>query len=317
MNRAILAFALSAAGPLAAEPFLHWPVDCAVGKTCFVEDHVDRDPGAGARDFSCGLNTRDGHTGVDIAIPDFNALEAPGVAVVAAAAGSVTRTRDGMVDDWRMPGVTSQNACGNAVIINHHDGWETWYCHLAQGSVAVQPGDLVQPGDPIGTIGLSGQTTHPHLHFRVRKDGQDIDPFDSDGTLECGGPTPSIWLETPVYHKTLLHFAGFSNSVPDYKTFRAGRARIDVSAPDQPLVVYAEVGFAEHGDIVTITATGPQGEVFRHSRVMKSPRNSQLPAFGKRAPKGGWPPGEYLGQITLTRGDTLVANRWAHVTVRR
>ena len=131
----------------------------------------------------------------------------------------------------------------------------------------------------------------------------------------CGtGQTP-LWIDPPPYHDTLLRLAGFATAVPDYDALRAGTARVDRVSPQDALVVYAEAGHARHGDVVSIRATGPGGEIFRHSRVMKSPKVSQLPAFGKRAPEGGWPRGAYTGQITLTRGGTVIANRWAHVVV--
>ena len=304
---------LSAAGPLAAEPVLDWPVACTLGEDCFVEDYLDRDPGQGLRDYACGLNTRDGHSGTDIALLSFDAVET-GVAVLAAASGTVLRVRDGMADDWRMPGVTERNACGNGLVIAHADGWTTQYCHLRNGSVDPSPGDRVEAGEPIGMIGLSGQTTHPHLHLSVMHNGTEIDPFRP--TAEgCGAPEAALWTDPPPYHDTLLRLAGFSTSVPDYDALRGGTARIDEARPAEPLVVYAEAGHARHGDVVTIRAEGPEGEIFSHSRVMKSPQTSQLPAFGRRAPDEGWPAGAYLGQITLTRSGMVIANRWAHVTV--
>ena len=316
MTRLALLALLSAAGPLAAEPFLGFPVACTLGQTCFIEDYVDTAPEPGkARDFTCGLNTRDNHRGTDIALPDPAALEA-GVAVLAAAPGIVLRTRDSMPDDPAMPGVTDQNACGNAVLIEHENGYDTLYCHLRQGSVRVAQGAPVALGDRLGSVGLSGQTNHPHLHFTVLRDGKTVDPFRPEASDSCNPDSgETLWIAPPPYHATLLRLAGFSDAVPDHSALRSGTARRDRIAPDQALVVYAEAGFAEHGDVVTITAFGPQGEIFRHSRIMKAPKVSQLPAFGKRAPPGGWPPGRYRGRITLTRGDTLVANRWTHVTV--
>lgn len=304
---------LSAAGPLAAEPFLAWPVACTLGQDCFVEDYTDHAPGPAVQDFACGLNSRDEHSGTDIALLDFGAVE-EGVAILAAAAGTVLRVRDGMADDRLMRDVNSENACGNGLVIAHADGWSTQYCHLRQESVSVQPGDTVQAGDTIGMVGLSGETNHPHLHLTVWRDGEKVDPFAPDGET-CGQSRATLWLDPPPYHDTLLRLAGFASAVPDYEALRTGTARLETARPGDPLVVFAEAGHARHGDILTFTATGPAGEIFRHTSVMKSPRVSQLPAFGRRAPADGWPEGEYLGQITLTRAGEVIANRWAHVTV--
>lgn len=311
-----------APGVLSAQSLkMAFPVDCTLGKTCFIEDYMDIDPREDrSQDYACGLNTRDNHRGTDIALITFEAVDDPrGVDVRAAAPGQVLRVRDSMVDDRRMPGVTSQNACGNAVLLRHADGYETLYCHLRRGSVSVKPGARVKTGDVLGQIGLSGQTTHPHLHLTVLKDGTRIDPFRPGGTPQtCDVDTSdTLWAVPPVYHETLIRLAGFSDSVPSYDALRGGTARKDTLPPDSPMVVYAETGFAQDGDRLTISATGPTGEVFRHTRTFEAPKKSQLPAYGKKAPPGGWPEGEYTGQLTLTRDGVLIANRWAHVTVER
>lgn len=316
--------AIAFAAGLATAPFAVWaetpvlslPVDCVLGQTCFVEDYHDSLPATGAlQDYTCGLNTRDNHFGTDIALPVWSDGDSA-VDVLAAADGRVFAVRDEMPDDWRMRGVTSDRACGNAVVIDHPGGWRSSYCHLALGSVAVRAGDSVTRGQVLGRIGLSGQTTHPHLHFGLRHNGKRVDPFNANG-VACGDSgAVSLWDETPEHHATLLRNAGFSNAIPDYDALRGGTARVTRSAPGDALVVYAEAGFAEHGDVLTIRATGPDGQqIFEHSRVFKSPRNSELPAFGRRAPEGGWPRGDYIGQLTLTRQGKLIANRWAHITI--
>mmetsp|Transcript_28934 Transcript_28934/g.55332 ORF Transcript_28934/g.55332 Transcript_28934/m.55332 type:complete len:320 (+) Transcript_28934:2542-3501(+) len=318
MRNAALAALLSlTAYPAVGDVSLSFPVACKLGDTCFIEDYVDRDASDGtARDHMCGLNTRDGHRGTDIAIIDFDISTNP-TDVLAAAPGEVLRTRDRMADDFRMTGVTSDTACGNAVVIQHADDLQTLYCHLKHMSVTVSPGDIVAAGDVLGHIGLSGQTTHPHLHLTVLKGGEMIDPFRPEGENTCNTAAgASLWADTPEYHDTLLRLAGFSDAVPNYDALRAGTARVDSLRPGDPMVVYAEAGLAQDGDTLTITATGPNGEVFTDTRRMTNPRKSQLPAFGKRAPKGGWPTGDYTGQITLRRDGMLIANRWAHVTVK-
>lgn len=313
---AIAALASLAAWPAAGEVSLSFPVDCVLGDTCFIEDYTDRDAADGtARDYTCGLNTRDNHRGTDIATIDFDIIGNP-TNVLAAADGTVLRIRDSMADDFRNAGVTDENACGNAVVVAHADGLQTVYCHLQRGSVAVAPGDTVATGDVLGLIGLSGLTTHPHLHLTVLKNGVRVDPFRPEGTDTCDTAAgTSLWADTPEYYDTLLRLAGFADAVPSYDALRAGTARKDSLQPGDAMVVYGELGFAQDGDILTISATGPDGEVFSDTRRMTAPRNSQLPAFGKRAPDGGWAAGDYTGQLTLRRDGILIANRWAHVTV--
>lgn len=63
---------------------------------------------------------------------------------------------------------------GQMVEINHGDGYVTRYGH--QESLAVVTGDIVKKGQAIGTMGSSGRSTGPHVHFEVLKNGRNVDP---------------------------------------------------------------------------------------------------------------------------------------------
>ncbi len=65
---------------------------------------------------------------------------------------------------------------GKAVYILHAKNYQTIYAHL--GRVLVKTGQLVRAQQVIGTLGLTGHTTGPHLHFEVRKNGKPINPLD-------------------------------------------------------------------------------------------------------------------------------------------
>jgi murein DD-endopeptidase MepM/ murein hydrolase activator NlpD len=65
-------------------------------------------------------------------------------------------------------------AYGNTVIIQHADGLETTYAHL--GSTSVRKGDTITTEQVIGTVGSTGQSTGPHLHFEVTRWGELMDP---------------------------------------------------------------------------------------------------------------------------------------------
>lgn len=304
---------LLATPALAEPPRLALPLACEIGTDCYIEDYVDNDPNPGRqRDFACSINSRDAHKGTDFALLSFDALGTP---VLASAPGTVLRTRDAMPDDRLMRGVTDANACGNAVLIDHGEGWQTLYCHLKLGSVSVQPGQQVETGTPLGQVGLSGQTNHPHVHLSVLHDGQTIDPFRPTATGTCGEPSDTLWQSPPPYTKTGLVTAGFADHVPTLDEVRDGSARLDAGETSQPLVVYAHAGYAEHGDLLELRAEGPGGELFDHSIVLKAPQVSTMRAYGRKAPPEGWPPGEYLGEATLTRKGKIIAHRFAHVTI--
>lgn len=64
---------------------------------------------------------------------------------------------------------------GNLVIIDHGDGLATVYAHNQRNFV--QPGTVVRAGQAIATLGATGQTSAPHLHFEVRKQNLARDPL--------------------------------------------------------------------------------------------------------------------------------------------
>lgn len=65
---------------------------------------------------------------------------------------------------------------GTKTVIRTPRGTELWFCH--QSSTAVAVGQSVKPGDVIGYVGTTGNTTGPHLHLEVRPGGGDpVDPY--------------------------------------------------------------------------------------------------------------------------------------------
>lgn len=64
---------------------------------------------------------------------------------------------------------------GNLIIIDHKNGYKTYYAHNSKNLVSV--GQRVSKGTKIATVGMTGNTTGPHLHFEVRKNGTPIDPL--------------------------------------------------------------------------------------------------------------------------------------------
>lgn len=315
--RAILSviFAITSAIPAMAEDFhIGFPVDCELGQSCFIEDYMDHDPSDAKQDFACGINTRDGHKGTDIALISYDEMER-GVAVTAAASGRVLRVRDEMPDDRHMRGVTSQNACGNAVLIEHQNGWRTLYCHLKLGSVLVTPGQQVQEGEALGEIGLSGQTNHPHLHLGLYQRDTLMDPFKRNANAACGAEQDSIWRTPIPYYKAGLITTGFSENVPKLPEVVSGKARRARLSPNAPVVLYAHMGYARDGDVLEFTTEGPEGQIFSHRHVLKAPKVSQMQAYGRRAPTSGWPVGTYVGEATLLRDGKVIAHRFTYVEV--
>ncbi|WP_104019375.1 M23 family metallopeptidase [Roseovarius nitratireducens] len=317
---AVLALALCAARPAVAEPpRLSLPLDCDYGRTCVIEDYVDTDPGPGNRDHACGLKSRDDHRGTDFMLPSFAAMRT-GVDVLAAAPGTVAATRDGMADTPVTPETRDAIAgreCGNAVRVDHGDGWQTLYCHMRRGSLTVRPGDRVARGDILGAVGLSGLTNAPHLHLGVLHEGRIVDPFARLARDTCDpAPGTGLW-DTPLpYTPSGIFTAGFSTAVPEFDAVKSGAARVTLAGIDAPIVLYGHVFYAQPGDRLTLSARGPDGDIFRHEVSLDTPKAQFFRAFGRRAPKDGWPAGAYRGYVRLWRGDTLIATRHADITVR-
>jgi len=97
------------------------------------------------------------HTGVDLTAHS-------GAPVFAAAAGTVEF-------------VGAMSGYGRNVVINHGDGYTTWYAHLSRFMHGLRPGDQVAQGQRIGSVGSTGVATGPHLHFEVRMNDQPVDPL--------------------------------------------------------------------------------------------------------------------------------------------
>jgi murein DD-endopeptidase MepM/ murein hydrolase activator NlpD len=120
-----------------------------------------------------------------------------GAEVTSAAPGTVIFTRDGQPDGTPMslPSVLNGPgaAGGNQVIVQIAPGVWAFYAHLQPGSVAVEVGDQVVTGQLIGTLGNSGNSIGPHLHFGLI-DGPDpmtassvpmvLDRYDLTGAVD-------------------------------------------------------------------------------------------------------------------------------------
>jgi murein DD-endopeptidase MepM/ murein hydrolase activator NlpD len=64
---------------------------------------------------------------------------------------------------------------GKTVIVVHPQGYETLYAHLDK--ITVKRGQTIKQGERIGTIGNTGRSTGPHLHFEVHQNGKLVDPL--------------------------------------------------------------------------------------------------------------------------------------------
>lgn len=319
---AALLAALLTAPASAAPPELTLPLDCTLGESCFIQNYVDDDPGPGAVDFACGALTYDGHKGTDFALRSRAAMEA-GVTVRAAAPGVVLGVRDGMPDtgrDGTPPEVLAGKDCGNGVVIDHGDGWQTQYCHLKQGSVAVGRGARVERGAALGEVGLSGRTQFAHVHLSLRHDGAVVDPFDPDGAASCPTAAPlagELWRDPIPYVAGGFVSAGIASAVPAYADIKSGAAARESLPADAPaLVGWAQVFGGRPGDVVEIVLTDPAGKVLhRHSATLEKKQARLFRAAGRRAPAEGWAEGDWQITARLLRAGAVLDEITANVRV--
>jgi murein DD-endopeptidase MepM/ murein hydrolase activator NlpD len=99
------------------------------------------------------------HPGIDIALPYWTPIRA---------------IREGRVtfSGWR-------GGYGKLVILSHSEGYGSWYGHMIK--YIVSAGQWVRAGQVIGYVGSTGNSTGPHLHFELRRNGQLINPFSVNG----------------------------------------------------------------------------------------------------------------------------------------
>ncbi|WP_378179668.1 peptidoglycan DD-metalloendopeptidase family protein [Aquimarina sp. SS2-1] len=98
------------------------------------------------------------HRGTDFAAP-------VGTPILATADGTVTKSE-------------RKGGNGKYVKIRHNATYDTQYLHMSRQAVKV--GEYVRQGDVIGYIGMTGNTSGPHVCYRFWKNGKEVDPFRED-----------------------------------------------------------------------------------------------------------------------------------------
>jgi murein DD-endopeptidase MepM/ murein hydrolase activator NlpD len=306
-----LAGAALAETAAADPPRLQVPVACEVGRTCFIQNYLDQDPSPESKDFACGTLTYDGHNGTDFRVPTLKSQ----VDVLAAADGRVLRARDDVPDvSVRAAGrreAVQGTECGNGLVVAHADGLETQYCHMAQGSLRVKPGDAVKAGQPIGRVGLSGLTEYPHLHLTVRQGGRVVDPFASGAPPgSCGGGA-SLWAVPLPYEPSAVLNVGFATGPVTSEAVESGEVGAAPGADAPALVAFARAIGLRAGDVGEIALKDPSGAVLAENKAepLDRPKAQVLLFVGRRRPPSGWAKGAYQATYTVRRDGRIVLER--------
>ena len=203
-------------GPTESIVLFSWPLKLKTGITdpsyYAISNFVDQNNSSGTSDYNCGARTYDGHKGTDIFLWPFpwSKMDNNEVEVIAAAAGTIVAKYDGNFDrhcTW------TNGAQGNAIILQHADGSQSWYWHFKKQSLTSKGvGASVAAGEFLGIAGSSGISTSPHLHFEVyNSSNQLIDPW--------SGPCNSLnaqswWSGQKPYRDQKLNRLATHSAVP-------------------------------------------------------------------------------------------------------
>ncbi|WP_231606239.1 M23 family metallopeptidase [Salinibacterium sp. NK8237] len=95
-----------------------------------------------------------------------------GIDIMAAEGSDIIAASPGTVES-----VTYGGGWGRHVIIDHGNGIKTLYAHMIEGSEAVVAGQWVAAGTVLGSVGNTGYSTFPHLHFEVYVFDTRVDPM--------------------------------------------------------------------------------------------------------------------------------------------
>ncbi len=308
---------LSPSPALAAPPSFQLPLACDLPQRCFVEFYVDHGPGPDVADYRCGGRSYDTHRGTDFRVRD-PADFAAGVPVLAAAAGTVLATRDDMADiDVTVlgRGKVAGMAGGNAVVVLHDDGWVSQYWHMRRGSVLVRKGDRVAAGQRLGTIGLSGDTNFPHLHFEVSDPvRQVVDPFSgAASSRSCGDGGQTMW--TPQALQALAYqpieavggFAARRPARPSAPYVEADR-RV---RPGGPLHFWFELAGVRQNDVYSVRFVLSDGSPRRPSTATVTATNGYIFRDAELDRSVRLRPGRYAALLSVARdGKTILERRF-------
>lgn len=66
---------------------------------------------------------------------------------------------------------------GNVLTVEHSNGFKTLYAHMDAFGAGIEKGSKVSKGQPIGTVGTTGRSTGPHLHYELIYKGKKVNPL--------------------------------------------------------------------------------------------------------------------------------------------
>ncbi|UOG76835.1 peptidoglycan DD-metalloendopeptidase family protein [Hymenobacter tibetensis] len=249
---------------------LSWPLRQAAGfsynSIYGISNFVDRNAAYPNQllDWNCGTRTYDtaagyNHGGLDVFLwPfDMNMMASGQAEIVAATAGVIIAKSDGNFD----MNCAFNSANWNAVYVQNADGSVCWYGHMKSGSLTTKAvGASVAQGEFLGTVGSSGSSTGPHLHFEVHAaNGTVIDPY--AGTCSPGATS---WATQKPYYEPTINTLMTHSAPPVLATCPAPHTPNTSSnfAPGARIYLAAYYHDQQAGQLTTYTVYRPDNTVF-------------------------------------------------------
>ncbi len=302
--RGAIAPAQKAAGVLFA-----WPARLVPGASDAVPNvianYVDEDPAFPnqVRDWYCGARSYDlasgyNHGGVDISAFPFSwvKLDHDEMIVVAAAGGTIVRKDDGAYDRNCGPlGSLPVTTPVNAIYVRHADGSIAWYLHMKSGSLTPKGvGEAVAAGERLGSVGSSGFSSGPHVHFEVHDAaGGLIDPYAGACNVHNAD---SWWSQQPAYWQPAIVRASIHSAPPQFSNCTLPDAPHQTEFASAGATIYPTVFLRDFlvGTSVPVRVIAPDGSTFFAATIDGPPQDYVASywyyalALPPSAPAGAW-----------------------------
>ncbi|HEX3150835.1 MAG TPA: Ig-like domain-containing protein, partial [Gemmataceae bacterium] len=246
-------------GP-AVGPATKWvyPISDKPTKNTAISDYADADPHSGAAvDYTTGPFTVDGYDSDDIGVTNFSFQDA-GVPTFAVAPGVVEQVIDGNTDRE----TSYAGSPTNLVIIDHQNGWKTWYWHLATNSITVKAGDTVTAGQLIGLMGSSGNSTGANLQFQAYHNGALVEPMFDAAKFFIDPPLYQTALEPYVAASGITNYDIYGGGgVPDAAEMPSGVSTFKVGSGDPVYFWFGVSHFKSTNSMVDVDFIRPDGSI--------------------------------------------------------
>jgi hypothetical protein len=288
------------------------PIKCKFGKDCFIQKYVDHGKDKAIFDYGCNVRTSNDFDGTLFRLRHSKMIK-ENVPVLAATSGQISRICvNPKSDDANCP-VQMMQEMGDHIVINHNNGWQTYYGHLKTGSVKVKVGEYVKTSQQIASVGSRKKDGLPVLDFRTLFNGYTIDPF--VGTVEfenCHHDIAPIWSKKSFnqmkYKDVDIIIGTFSDKEPIHDNVITGYNEIESINPElEKFSFWVEVLGTKKGDREKIEIIDNDGNTVASNVIkLKTANDRHIARLTANKPFEGWNSGLYTAYYTLLRNDRYI-----------